>query len=79
KEDHGQVWSYRQIPHFARRPVNVTVPVHLLPEWTLPQGGIYAVFPPARFRPAKVRSFIDMLMVAERKRKTAMLPTGGPS
>ncbi|MVB03153.1 LysR family transcriptional regulator, partial [Agrobacterium vitis] len=53
--------------------------VRLLPEWTLPQGGIYAVFPPARFRPAKVRSFIDMLMVAERKRKTAMLPTGGPS
>lgn len=54
--------------------------VHLLPEWTLPQGGIYAVFPPARFRPAKVRSFIDMLMVVERKRmrKTAMLPPATP-
>ena len=26
KEDHGQVWSYRQIPHFARRSVKITVP-----------------------------------------------------
>jgi DNA-binding transcriptional LysR family regulator len=42
--------------------------VRLLPGWTLPQGGIHAVFPPARFRPAKVRAFVDMLVVAERRR-----------
>jgi DNA-binding transcriptional LysR family regulator len=40
----------------------------LFPDWTLPQGGIHAVFPPARFRPAKVRAFLDMLVLAERKR-----------
>lgn len=42
--------------------------VRLLPEWTLPAGGIHAVFPAARFRPAKVRRFIEMMMAAERKR-----------
>lgn len=42
--------------------------VRLVPGWTLPQGGIHAVFPPARFRPAKVRAFVDMLVVAERRR-----------
>ena len=35
--------------------------VHVLPQWTLPSGGIHAVFPPARFRPAKVRAFVDLL------------------
>lgn len=35
--------------------------VHLLPEWSLPEGGIHAVFPPSRFRPAKVRAFLDVL------------------
>ncbi|WP_426226998.1 LysR family transcriptional regulator [Pararhizobium sp. DWP3-4] len=50
--------------------------VRLFPEWTLPQGGIYAVLPPARFRPAKVRTFLDLLVSAERKRKrqNAILP-----
>ncbi|MEJ0020659.1 MAG: LysR substrate-binding domain-containing protein [Acetobacteraceae bacterium] len=42
--------------------------VRLLPGWTLPEGGIHAVYPAARFRPAKVRCFIEMLIVAERKR-----------
>jgi DNA-binding transcriptional LysR family regulator len=32
--------------------------VHVLPEWSLPRGGIYAVYPPGRHVPAKVRSFI---------------------
>lgn len=36
--------------------------IHVLPDWTLPAGGIYAVFPTARFRPAKVRAFVDMLI-----------------
>ena len=33
--------------------------VRLLPDWTLPQGGIYAVFPPGRFVPARVRAFLE--------------------
>lgn len=39
--------------------------IHVLPPWRLPSGGIHAVFPAARFRPAKVRAFVDML--AERE------------
>lgn len=35
--------------------------VQMLPEWALPSGGIHAVFPTARFRPAKVRAFVDLL------------------
>lgn len=35
--------------------------IHILPEWTLPSGGIHAVFPSARFRPVKVRTFVDFL------------------
>jgi DNA-binding transcriptional LysR family regulator len=42
--------------------------VRLFPEWTLPRGGVHAVFPPARFRPPKVRAFLEMLVVAERGR-----------
>ncbi len=33
--------------------------VRVLPEWSLPQGGVYAVYPPGRHVPAKVRAFID--------------------
>lgn len=33
--------------------------VQLLPEWSLPGGGIYAVHPPGRHTPAKVCAFID--------------------
>ncbi len=36
--------------------------IHVLPQWSLPAGGIYAVFPSARFRPAKVRAFVDLLV-----------------
>ena len=35
--------------------------VHLLPQWTLPSGGIHVVYPTARFRPAKVRQFVEVL------------------
>lgn len=31
----------------------------VLPDWELPTGGIYAVLPPGRHVPAKVRAFID--------------------
>lgn len=36
--------------------------LQVLPDWQLPSGGIYAVFPPARFRPAKVRALVDCLL-----------------
>ncbi|MBE2321389.1 LysR family transcriptional regulator, partial [Solirubrobacter sp. CPCC 204708] len=35
--------------------------IQVLPLWTLPSGGIHAVFPAARFRPAKVRAFVELL------------------
>lgn len=33
--------------------------VRLLPGWSLPRGGIHAVYPPGRQMPAKVRAFSD--------------------
>lgn len=42
--------------------------VRLLPGWSLPPGGIHAVFPAARFRPTKVRAFVDLLTERERRR-----------
>ncbi|MGF7177683.1 LysR family transcriptional regulator [Azospirillum doebereinerae] len=35
---------------------------HLLPGWRLPEGGIHAVFPSARFRSGAVRALLDLLM-----------------
>ncbi|TWA63867.1 DNA-binding transcriptional LysR family regulator [Azospirillum brasilense] len=35
--------------------------VQLLPDWSLPSGGIHAVYPATRFRPLKVRAFVEML------------------
>ncbi|MDR0216991.1 MAG: LysR family transcriptional regulator [Comamonas sp.] len=35
--------------------------IQVLPKWGLPSGGIHAVFPTARFRPAKVRAFVDLI------------------
>lgn len=42
--------------------------IRLLPEWTLPAGGIHLVYPAARFRPAKVRLFVEILKDLERAR-----------
>ena len=42
--------------------------VHLLADWTLPSGGIYAVYPAARFRPRKVTAFVEMLIAAEQRK-----------
>jgi len=42
--------------------------IEVLPRWRLPSGGIHAVFPPARFRPAKVRAFVDLLLEREQQR-----------
>jgi DNA-binding transcriptional LysR family regulator len=41
--------------------------IHVLPNWKLPAGGIYAVFPAARFRPSKVTAFVSVLMACERR------------
>jgi len=45
--------------------------IHVLPQWQLPSGGIHAVFPAARFRPAKVRAFVDLLAKTEQQRGAA--------
>ncbi|UTH75360.1 LysR family transcriptional regulator [Chromobacterium sp. IIBBL 290-4] len=37
--------------------------IHLLPEWTLPKGGVYAVFPPGRHVPPAVRAFVEFYRV----------------
>ncbi len=42
--------------------------LHLLPEWTLPDGGIYAVYPEGRYRAARVRRFIEVLSETEQRR-----------
>ncbi len=42
---------------------------HVRPDWKLRSGGIHVVFPPARFRPAKVSRFVDLLLEAERARR----------
>ncbi|GLH80487.1 LysR family transcriptional regulator [Bradyrhizobium sp. SSBR45G] len=41
--------------------------VPVLPSWTLPSGGIHAVFPSARFRAPKVTAFVTMLMDAHKR------------
>lgn len=50
--------------------------IRVLPEWTLREGNIHAVFPAARFRAPKVRAFIDILIEQEHARK--LLPGGRP-
>lgn len=45
--------------------------IHILPQWHLPSGGIHAVFPAARFRPAKVRAFVDLLADREQQRQAS--------
>jgi DNA-binding transcriptional LysR family regulator len=50
--------------------------LHVLPDWSLPAGGIHAVFPATRFRSAKVRAFIHLLTKAEETRQ-AHTPTSG--
>jgi DNA-binding transcriptional LysR family regulator len=42
--------------------------IEVLPAWHLPAGGIHAVYPAARFRPAKVTTFLAMLAAAEAAR-----------
>ena len=35
--------------------------VHVLPEWNLSAGGIYAIYPSRKHLPARVRLFISLL------------------
>jgi len=42
--------------------------VRLLPAWSLPSGGIYAVTPATRFRRARVTAFLNVLVEWERRR-----------
>jgi DNA-binding transcriptional LysR family regulator len=41
----------------------------VLPQWQVPAGGIHAVFPAARFRPEKVRAFVELLESREQQRQ----------
>jgi len=43
----------------AQEGINTKRLIRLLPEWSLPSAGIYAVYPSGQQVPAKVRSFID--------------------
>jgi DNA-binding transcriptional LysR family regulator len=42
--------------------------IQILPQWRLPSGGIHAVYPAARFRPVKVRAFVELLAIREQER-----------
>lgn len=42
--------------------------IQVLPSWSLPSGGVHAVFPTARFRPAKVKAFVDLMQEQIRSR-----------
>ncbi len=46
--------------------------IQVLPRWNLPSGDIHAVFPTARFRPSKVKAFVDLLVNIETQRKTVV-------
>ncbi|KMM75988.1 LysR family transcriptional regulator [Xanthomonas sp. NCPPB 1128] len=41
--------------------------VAVLPDWSLPAGGIHVVYPTARFRPSKVTAFVEMLVAGAGK------------
>lgn len=45
----------------ARELVQKGALIRVLPDWSLSRGGIYAVYPPGRFRPARVSAFVDFL------------------
>lgn len=56
------------LPDFlAENPLAVGRLASILPEWSLPAGGIYVVYPTARFRPPKITAFVSMLTHATRK------------
>ncbi|WP_449235181.1 LysR family transcriptional regulator [Azospirillum doebereinerae] len=50
----------------------------LLPDWHLPEGGIHAVFPSARFRSGAVRALLDLLIPVPAAAPAAR-PSGRPA
>lgn len=48
--------------------------IQVLPQWHLPVGGIHVVFPSARFRPVKVRAFVEVLAAHEKARYANDVP-----
>lgn len=44
--------------------------VPLVQDWVLPQGGIFAVFPPSRYRTAAAREFVTFMLQRFRAQKT---------
>lgn len=48
--------------------------LHVLPQWHLAAGGIHVVFPAARFRPVKVRAFVEVLASHEKARYASEVP-----
>ena len=51
--------------------------VRLLPEWSLPAAGIYAVFAPGKQVSAKVRSFVDFYRHYVEHRRAVSAPPDG--
>lgn len=49
--------------------------IHVLPQWKLRSGGIYAVFPQKRHRPRKVQLFLDALRTKLRPSQTSVVQT----
>jgi len=47
--------------YIAKRLIQQGELQQVLPQWQLPSGGIYAVYPPGQFRPARVRLFVEFL------------------
>jgi DNA-binding transcriptional LysR family regulator len=56
--------------YLTAEPLRAGQLVRLLPDWSLPAGGIHAVYPATRYRPAKTRVFTEFLL--------ARLPSGAP-
>ncbi len=55
------------LPDFlVRKDLHDGTLTQVLPQWTLPEGGIFAVYPASKFRPIKVTAFVDMLREASR-------------
>ena len=47
--------------YLVKEQINEGRLVHVLPTWSLPVGGIYAVYPPSHFRSPKVTKFLEVL------------------
>ncbi len=53
---------------FAKREIENGGLIRLVPDWALPTGGIYAVYPPTQFRSAATKQFAELF--AERLRNS---------